>query len=85
LTRTLICDYVRQVERSDETPDSLTDRELEVLTLVAEGLTNRQIALKLNISIKTVQTHRANLMDKLNLHDRTELVRYAIRRGLIQA
>jgi two-component system response regulator NreC len=55
------------------------------LKLVAEGFTNRQIALKLNISIKTVQTHRANLMDKLNLHDRTELVRYAIRRGLIQA
>ncbi len=66
-------------------PNSLTDRELEVLTLVAEGMTNRQIALKLNISIKTVQTHRANLMDKLNLHDRTELVRYAIRRGLIEA
>jgi two-component system, NarL family, response regulator NreC len=85
LTRTLISDYVRQVERGDETPDSLTDRELEVLTLVAEGMTNRQIALKLNISIKTVQTHRANLMDKLNLHDRTELVRYAIRRGLIEA
>jgi DNA-binding NarL/FixJ family response regulator len=85
LTRTLISDYVRQVERSDDAPDSLTDRELEVLTLVAEGLTNRQIALQLNISIKTVQTHRANLMDKLNLHDRTELVRYAIRRGLIQA
>lgn len=84
LTSTLISDYVRQVERSDETPDALTDRELEVLTLVAEGMTNRQIALKLNISIKTVQTHRANLMDKLNLHDRTELVRYAIRRGLIQ-
>ena len=84
LTRTLISDYVRQVERGDETPDSLTDRELEVLTLVAEGMTNRQIALQLSISIKTVQTHRANLMDKLNLHDRTELVRYAIRRGLIQ-
>jgi DNA-binding NarL/FixJ family response regulator len=85
LTRTLISDYVRQVERGDETPDSLTERELEVLKLVAEGMTNRQIALQLNISIKTVQTHRANLMDKLNLHDRTELVRYAIRRGLIQA
>jgi len=85
LTRTLISDYVRQVERVDEAPDSLTDRELEVLKLVAEGFTNRQIALKLTISIKTVQTHRANLMDKLNLHDRTELVRYAIRRGLIEA
>ena len=84
LTDTLISDYVRQVERGDDTPDSLTDRELEVLKLVAEGHTNRQIALQLNISIKTVQTHRANLMDKLNLHDRTELVRYAIRRGLIQ-
>ncbi len=85
LTRTLISDYVRQVERVDEAPDSLTDRELEVLKLVAEGFTNRQIALKLTISIKTVQTHRANLMDKLNLHDRTELVRYAIRRKLIEA
>lgn len=84
LTHTLISDYVRQVERGDDTPDSLTERELEVLKLVAEGNTNRQIALQLNISIKTVQTHRANLMDKLNLHDRTELVRYAIRRGLIQ-
>jgi DNA-binding NarL/FixJ family response regulator len=85
LTRTLISDYVRQVDRSDTPADALTERELEVLSLVAEGFTNRQIALKLNISIKTVQTHRANLMDKLNLHDRTELVRYAIRRGLISA
>jgi two-component system response regulator NreC len=65
--------------------DALTERELEVLKLVAEGLTNRQIAAKLSISIKTVQSHRANLMDKLDLHDRTELVRYAIRRGLITA
>jgi DNA-binding NarL/FixJ family response regulator len=85
LTRTLISDYVRKVDRSDGAIDALTERELEVLTLVAEGLTNRQIALKLNISIKTVQSHRANLMDKPDLHDRTELVRYAIRRGLIQA
>jgi DNA-binding NarL/FixJ family response regulator len=85
LTRTLISDYVRKVERTDTAEDALTERELEVLSLVAEGLTNRQIALKLNISIKTVQSHRANLMDKLNLHDRTELVRYAIRRGLITA
>lgn len=85
LTRTLISDYVRKVDRVDTTADALTERELEVLTLVAEGMTNRQIALKLNISIKTVQSHRANLMDKLNLHDRTELVRYAIRRGLIKA
>jgi DNA-binding NarL/FixJ family response regulator len=85
LTRTLISDYVRKVERADLPADALTERELEVLKLVAEGLTNRQIAAKLSISIKTVQSHRANLMDKLDLHDRTELVRYAIRRGLITA
>src|SRR3954453_1952926 len=85
LTRTLISDYVKKVDRTDLPADALTERELEVLRLVAEGLTNRQIALKLNISIKTVQSHRANLMDKLDLHDRTELVRYAIRRGLIKA
>lgn len=85
LTRTLISDYVRKVDRTDLPADALTERELEVLKLVAEGLTNRQIAAKLNISIKTVQSHRANLMDKLDLHDRTELVRYAIRRGLITA
>lgn len=85
LTRTLISDYVRKVDRTDLPADALTERELEVLKLVAEGLTNRQIAARLNISIKTVQSHRANLMDKLDLHDRTELVRYAIRRGLITA
>jgi DNA-binding NarL/FixJ family response regulator len=85
LTRTLISDYVRKVDRTDLPADALTERELEVLKLVAEGLTNRQIAAKLDISIKTVQSHRANLMDKLDLHDRTELVRYAIRRGLITA
>ena len=64
--------------------DGLTEREREVLTLIAEGLTNQAIASKLFISIKTVQTHRAHIMEKLNLHDRTELVRYAIRKGLIQ-
>ncbi len=65
-------------------PADLTERELEVLTLVAEGLTNRQIAAKLMISVKTVQSHRTNIMEKLDLHDRTDLVKYAIRRGLIE-
>ncbi|HEY1011360.1 MAG TPA: response regulator transcription factor [Herpetosiphonaceae bacterium] len=65
-------------------PVDLTDRELEVLKLVAEGLTNRQIAAQLIISVKTVQSHRTNIMEKLDLHDRTDLVKYAIRRGLIQ-
>lgn len=64
--------------------DGLTEREREVLTLIAEGLTNQEIAGRLFISIKTVQTHRAHILEKLNLHDRTELVRYAIRKGLIK-
>lgn len=61
----------------------LTERETEVLKLIAQGLTNQQIANKLFISIKTVQAHRANLMEKLDLHDAVELTKYAIRKGLI--
>jgi two-component system response regulator NreC len=68
-----------------ETDSVLTPREKEILILVAEGYTNAEIAKKLYISEKTVQTHRSNILDKLNIHDRTELVRYAIRHGLIQA
>lgn len=63
--------------------DGLTNREIEVLKLVANGLTNQQIADKLIISIKTVQAHRANIMEKLQLHDAVQLTRYAIRKGLI--
>ena len=64
--------------------DTLTDREREILTLVAEGYTNREIAETLFISVKTVETHKANIMEKLNLHKRAELVRYAIRKGMLQ-
>lgn len=63
--------------------DGLTEREIEVLKLIAEGLTNQQIADRLTISIKTVQAHRANIMEKLDLHDAVELTKYAIRKGLI--
>lgn len=62
----------------------LTEREKEVLTLVARGLTNQQMSEKLFISIKTVQAHRANLMDKLDLHDAVQLTRFAIKTGLSQ-
>ena len=62
---------------------ALTPRELEVLKLVAAGHTNQEIADLLVLSIKTVQAHRANVMDKLGLHDITHLVRFAIRYGLI--
>jgi DNA-binding NarL/FixJ family response regulator len=61
----------------------LTSRELEVLRLVAEGRTNQEIADQLVLSIKTVQAHRANVMEKLGLHDITKLVRFAVRHGLI--
>lgn len=61
----------------------LTSREREVLILVAEGRTNQEIATHLNLSIKTVQAHRANVMEKLGLHDVTHLVRFAIQHGLI--
>jgi two-component system response regulator NreC len=64
---------------------SLTARQREILTLIAEGLTNQQIADKLVLSPLTVATHRANLMEKLNLHNRTELIRFALRHGLIDA
>ncbi len=61
----------------------LTPREVEVLKLVAEGRTNQEIADMLVLSIKTVQAHRANVMEKLGLHDSTQLVRFAVRYGLI--
>ena len=87
VARKVVEDYLKRVEAGEgrERYDGLTAREKEVLTLIAEGFTNQQIAEKLFISIKTVQTHRAHIMEKLGLHDRTELVRYAIRKGLIEA
>ncbi len=86
VARMVVQDYLQRAStrEKEEALDGLTEREREVLTLIAEGLTNQEIAGRLFISIKTVQTHRAHIMEKLNLHDRTELVRYAIRRGLIQ-
>lgn len=82
----LVADYLRRLETGDgrETYDGLTEREKEILTLVAEGATNQDIAQTLYISVKIVQTHRPHIMEKLNLHDRTTLIRYAIRKGLIE-
>jgi DNA-binding NarL/FixJ family response regulator len=64
--------------------DGLTPREHEVLTYLAEGASNDEIAGVLNISVNTVMRHRENIMQKLNLHSRAELVKYAIRKGLIE-
>jgi DNA-binding NarL/FixJ family response regulator len=81
---TLVRDYVERGGHGGEQFDVLTPRELEVLKLIAEAYTSKEIAEKLFISIKTVDRHRQNILDKLGMRDRVELTRYAIRRGLIQ-
>jgi DNA-binding NarL/FixJ family response regulator len=83
---TLVQGYLRQIRNGAEpaTVDGLTPRQQEVLTLIAEGLSNQEIADRLDISVRTVERHRENIMGRLNLHSRTELVKYAIRKGLIQ-
>jgi two-component system response regulator NreC len=85
VAKDLVADYLTRVYAGVEQDsyDGLTDREREVLTLIAEDETNQGIANLLAISVKTVERHRENMMRKLNLHTRTELVKYAIRKGLI--
>jgi len=86
LARLLVSDYLQRVEQegtSGRAFDALTDREREVLIRIAQGLSNQQIADELVISVKTVNRHRENIMAKLNLHSRVELVHYAIEKGLI--
>lgn len=87
LAKLLVRDFLSGGRPStDAQPDSeLTDREQEVLTYLAEGANNEEIATALVISPKTVARHRENIMRKLNLHSRAELVRYAIRKGIIKA
>lgn len=84
ISKTVIEEYVRQGEATGKgAPDMLTAREREVLQLIAEGHSNREIAVQLHISVKTVGVHRVNLMQKLDLHSPTELTKYAIRKGII--
>ncbi|HZD87617.1 MAG TPA: response regulator transcription factor [Gaiellaceae bacterium] len=81
----LVRDYVERGHPEGETFEILTPRELQVLKLIAEAHTSKEIATELVISVKTVERHRQNILDKLGMSDRVELTRYAIRRGLIQA
>ena len=84
-TRGRVRDYLERARRGEPIPrDVLTPRELEVLKLVAEGNSSQQIAKLLVISVKTVERHRSNIIDKLGVRDRVDLTRYAIRRGLIE-
>jgi two-component system response regulator NreC len=82
---TLVQEYLREGRSGARRRvyDGLTPRQREVLTLIAEGLSNQEIALQLDISVRTVERHRENIMERLNLHSRVELVKYALRKGLI--
>jgi DNA-binding NarL/FixJ family response regulator len=81
----LVAEHERSGGRDDDRRrfDGLTERERQVVRLIANGKTNREIAEILHISVKTVETHRTHIMEKLDLHDRAHLVRYAVRKGLI--
>ena len=80
----LIRDVIERADERGEELEPLTPRELEVLKLIAEGSSSKEIAATLVLSIKTVERHRANILKKLGMRDRVELTRYAIRRGLIE-
>jgi DNA-binding NarL/FixJ family response regulator len=83
--RALVRDHLERARRGEEIPqDPLTPREQEIVKLIAEAHTNEEIAEQLVISKKTVERHRANILEKLGMRDRVELTRYAIRRGLIE-
>jgi two-component system, NarL family, response regulator NreC len=85
ITKTLLEDYMRQLQQRglQDSYDLLTDREKEILQLLAEGHSNKEIATMLNLSTNTVETHRTRLMQKLNLHSSAEIVLYAVRKRII--
>jgi DNA-binding NarL/FixJ family response regulator len=85
VTAVLMEDYVRQLQARGLTDSYhlLTSREREILQLLAEGRSNKEVATELDVGISTVETHRANLMQKLNLHNTAEIVLYAVRKGII--
>jgi two-component system response regulator NreC len=85
ITRLLLEDYLSRDSQSErDNPDALSAREREVLQLIAEGKTSREIAEILHLSVKTVQSHRTSLMQKLDLHDRGDLIKYAIQKKIIE-
>ena len=85
VSRMLVEDYVRQLQdrEIEDSYELLTTREREILQLIAEGKSNKEIAATLNLSLYTVETHRGNLMEKLGLHTVPELILYAVRKGVI--
>jgi DNA-binding NarL/FixJ family response regulator len=84
MVRKLLSNEVPLAIAKSKPTEALTPRETEVLKLIVQGYTNRQIGEELSISIRTAESHRANLSDKLGLHNRVELVRFAREHGLIE-
>lgn len=85
ISKQVISDYVRRTEAETTSLQALTPRQREILQLIAEGHTTKDIAKKLDLGVKTVETHRAALMRRLDIHDVAGLVRYAIRSGLVNS
>jgi DNA-binding NarL/FixJ family response regulator len=83
VSKHVVADYVRRVSSEPSSLEQLTSRQREILQLIAEGRTTKEIADLLYVSVKTVETHRLQLMKRLNIHDVAGLVRYAIRMGLV--
>lgn len=84
ISKKVIHRYTQRVRETNDTAcDILTTREREILQLIAEGSSSKKIAEALFISPKTVETHRTHIMDKLNIHNRTDLIKYAIRKGIV--
>ena len=85
ISRMLVEDYMREIRtrRTEDSYELLTPREREILQMLAEGKSNKDIAGSLNLSLYTIETHRRNLQEKLNLHSFPELVLYAVRKGVI--
>jgi len=85
ISKMLVEDYMRQMRERDvvDSYELLTTREREILQLLAEGESNKDVAGRLNLSLYTVETHRSNIFQKLNLHSTAELILYAIRKGVI--
>jgi DNA-binding NarL/FixJ family response regulator len=84
ISKQVIKDYVRRVGGEETLFERLTPRQREILQLIAEGTTTKNIGMALKISVKTVETHRAQLMERLDIHDVAGLVRYAVKIGLVQ-
>jgi two-component system, NarL family, response regulator NreC len=85
ISKMLVDDYMRRLEQRgvEDSYELLTTREREILQLLAEGKSNKEVAAMLNLSLYTVETHRGNILQKLNLHSVPELILYAVRKGVI--